>query len=97
MIWEPNAIHAENPSFMLSLFLFTPLVVFVYWVHSGDYTCLRVPPAPDLELRGEGICRQQVHIILRVTIALGSAGHIRDLSNGLDILRGGLDPSTTLT
>ena len=39
-----------------------------------------------------GIRRQQVHIILMVTIALGGAGRIRDLSNGLDILPGGIPP-----
>ena len=44
-------MHADDPSFILSLSMFTYLVIFAHQVHSGTVHVHRVPPAPDPKLR----------------------------------------------
>ena len=68
------------------LFYYFPPLLYLYRVHSGNHTRSRVLPASGSELKGEGIRWQRLHTTLRVTVALGSAGHIHDLPNGLDDL-----------
>ena len=65
--------------------------LFLLFLFVHRYTKYIVRAPPDLEVREEGTRRQQLHIILRVTIALVSVDHIRDLSDSLDILRGDLN------
>jgi len=74
-------MHIDNPMFTIS-FLFAFFVTLVYMFTEHHQHPIQT------EVWGEGIRRQQLHITLRVTIiALVSAGHIRDLSNSLDVLQ----------